>query len=161
MVRLFEHPVDAMKIRFELIIDADRDTVWDAFHNADNISRWQPTLKSFTHKSGAPGEIGAVSELIYAESDGDMIMTETITEIRRPDFIASIYEAKWSKSIVVNHFETLGNNQTLWVNHARHEFRGLMKLMAPFIRKSICKRSENDMQRFKLLVESQIASEQT
>ncbi len=150
-----------MKTKFEVIIDADRDTVWDVFDNADNIARWQPTLKSFTHKSGLPGEVGAVSELIYAEGNGEMLMSETITEKRRPDFMAGFYEAKWSKSLIVNYFETVDDNKTRWVSHANHNFSGIMKLMTPFVRKTICRRTESDMARFKLLVESQLTSEKS
>ena len=149
-----------MKTKYEVVIDADRDTVWDAFDNADNIAGWQPTLQSFTHKSGIPGEVGAVSELVYAEGNGEMVMSETITEKRRPDFMAGIYEARRSKSLIVNFFEAVDGNRTRWVSHANHSFSGIMKLMTPFIRKAICKRTESDMQRFKLLVESQRASEE-
>ena len=148
-----------MKTKFDVIIDADRETVWAAFDDTDNMSRWQSTLKSFTHKSGTPGEIGAVSELIYDEDGREVVMLETITEKRRPVFFAGIYKSRWGKSLVVNHFETVNDNQTRWAGHANHGFRGIMKLMSPFLRKKICARTEDDMQRFKLLVESQQASE--
>lgn len=150
-----------MKTKFELIIDANREIVWDAFQNTDNIYKWQPTLKSFTHKSGVPGDVGAVSELIYAENNGEMVISETITEKRRPDFIAGVYNARWSKSLIVSYFEAVDGNKTRWVSHATHDFSGIMKLLTPFFRKKICKQAERDMGRFKLLVESQVASDES
>ena len=146
-----------MKAKFEVIVDADRNAVWDAFDNPGNIPKWQPTLKSFTHKSGTPGEVGSITELVYDENGRELVMSETITERRQPDFMAGIYATKGSKSLIVNYFETVEGNKTRWVSHANHSFSGFMKLVSPFIRKTICDRTENDMQRFKLLVESQKA----
>jgi uncharacterized protein YndB with AHSA1/START domain len=148
-----------MKTKFEVVIDANREIVWDAFQNADNIYTWKPTLKSFTHTSGVPGEVGAASDLVYAENNGETVMSETITENRRPDFMAATYEARWGESLIVNYFEAVDGNKTRWVSHANHDFNGIMKLLTPFMRMRICKRAESDMGRFKLLVESQVASE--
>jgi hypothetical protein len=75
--------------------------------------------------------------------------------------MAGVYGARWGKSLIVNYFEAVDGNKTLWVSHANRAFNGIMKLLAPFIRKNICKRTERDMGCFKLLVESQIASEES
>ena len=98
-----------MKTKFEVIVGADRDTVWQAFDNPDNIVKWQPTLKSFTHKSGPRGEVGSVAELVYEEKGREIVMTETMTEKRKPDFMAGIYESKWGKTLIVNYFESMSN----------------------------------------------------
>jgi len=147
-----------LKTKFEVIISADRDTVWQAFDDPDNMVKWQPTLKSFAHKSGPRGEVGSVAELVYEENGREIVMTETITEKRKPDFMAGIYESKWGNALIVNYFASVEGNKTRWVGHANHRFKGFMKLMSLFIRKSICERTESDMQRFKLLVESQLAA---
>ena len=146
-----------MKTRNEITIDADRATVWREFDNADNLGKWQPTLKSFTHKSGAPGEPGAVSELLYDENGRDVLMTETMTEKREPDFMAGIYDSAWSKATIVNHFEAIEEQRTRWVIYANHQFKGIYRIMALFLRKSICGRTDDWMQRFKLLVETNAA----
>ena len=44
-----------MKLKHEIVIDAGRDAVWNAFDNPDNLKRWQPTLASYTPTSGEPG----------------------------------------------------------------------------------------------------------
>ena len=147
-----------MKVQTQVLIDADIETVWRAFDNPDNMARWQPTLKSFTHKSGKAGQPGAVSELLYDENGRDVLLTETITERREPDFLAGTYESKWGTTVIVNHFERIGEQQTRWVSYSRHSFRGIMRFLAIFMRGSMCKRADDDMQRFKLLVESQAAA---
>ncbi len=147
-----------MKFRSEVTIDADIDTVWRAFDNSENLSKWQPTLKSFTPVSGAPGQPGAVSEVVYEENGRTITMTETVTERRRPHFMAGTYRSRYGIALIVNHFEALDNGaRTRWVSYTNQAFRGIMKIMAVFVYKSIRERVENDMHRFKLLVESQIA----
>ena len=146
-----------MKLKTEVIIDADRDTVWRLFDNPDNLSKWQPTLKSFTHKAGNPGQSDSVSELVYDEKGREVVMTETITARREPDFLAGTYESKWGSAVVVNHFENTGDGQTRWVGYWNHRFRGVMKILSLFMAGSIRKRSQDDMQRFKLFVETELA----
>ena len=69
-----------MKTKFDVLIDADRDAVWATFDDADNIAKWQPTLKSFTHKSGTAGEVGAVAELVYEENGRPLVLSEIAGE---------------------------------------------------------------------------------
>ncbi len=147
-----------MKYRKEVTIDADIQTVWNAFDCAENLSRWQPTLRSFTRKSGTPGQPGAVSEVVYEENGRTITMIETVTERREPHFMAGTYTSKYGTALIVNHFEMVGDDRTRWVSYTNHVFRGIMKIMAIFAHKSIRERVENDMQRFKLMVESQVAS---
>ena len=146
-----------MKHKTEILIDADRSTVWRAFDDRDNMQQWQPTLRSFIHKSGTPGQAGAVSEFIYDENGREVVMTETITARREPSFLGGTYESKWGTAVIFNHFEETEDGRTRWIGHMNYAFKGIMKLMALFVWKSICKRSDADMNRFKLLVETQIA----
>ena len=150
-----------MKLKTEVIIDADRATVWRLFDDTDNLARWQPTLASLTHKSGTPGEPDAVAELVYDENGRNVVLTETITARRQPDFLAGTYESKWGAAVVVNQFEETQDGRTRWTAYWNHSFRGLMKFMALFARKSIIERTEGDAQRFKLFVESTVAGENT
>jgi uncharacterized protein YndB with AHSA1/START domain len=143
-----------MKRRNEIVIDADRETVWQSFCNPGNRSRWQPTLKSVTHRSGTPGEPGQVAELVYVENGREVVMTETLTEKRRPDFMAGTYETAHGHATVVNHFEAIGATQTRWTVYFYHRFKGIMRLMGPLFRKSVNARTEDRMQRFRRLVET-------
>lgn len=147
-----------MKLRLETVIDADLETVWAAFDNPDNMRRWQQNLQAFRHVSGEPGQPGAISELVYDENGRKVIMKETITERRQPDFLTGIYETPMGKTLIVNHFEAIGDNSTRWTAWCNFTFRGLMKITSLFVAGMIRKRSESDMQRFKLMVETDQAS---
>ena len=80
-----------------------------------------------------------------------------MTEKRKPHFMAGTYESQWSKALIVNHFEPINDGQTRWKSYANHNFKGLWRFFALFVRKSICQRMEDDMQRFKLMVETDAA----
>ena len=105
-----------MKLKYETVIDASLETVWAAFDNPDNMSRWQQNLESFSHISGEPGQPGAVSELVYDEKGKKLILKETITERREPYFLAGTYESPVATTLVVNHFEAIDENSTRWTS---------------------------------------------
>lgn len=143
-----------MKQKFEISIDAGLYKVWSAFDNPDNLSRWQQNFHSYTHKSGEPGQRGAIGELVYDEKGRKTVLRETVTERREPNFLAGMYESDHGSTIIVNHFEAIDENTTRWTSWCNYTFRGLMRFMSLFIAGSISRRTEGDMQRFKLMVES-------
>ncbi len=147
-----------MKTRHEVLIDAPRAVVWAMLDDGDQLPRWQPGLKSLTRRSGTAGQPGAVSELVYVEGGRELRVTETITERREPEFIAAVYASRLGKTLVVNHFEDSGDEQTRWVIYANHRFRGLMRFMSVFSADAIRERTDNNLERFKLLVESETRS---
>ena len=143
-----------MKLNFEQTIDASLETVWAAFNNAANKGRWQQNFESYTHTSGDPGQPGAISELTFNE-DGKMLMVnETIMECRKPDFLSANYDSEFATTIIVNHFRLVDKNTTRWSSWCNFTFKGFMKIMALFLASTIRKRTEDDMHRFKLLVET-------
>ena len=148
-----------MKHKAEVLIDADRDTVWHFFDNPDNMTKWQPTLRSFRNVSGTPGQPDAVSELVYDENGREVVLTETITARRDPEFLGGTYESRWGTVVILNLFEQTEDGRTRWSSNSNHQFRGLMRFLSLFMAKSICGRIDSDMQRFKLLVETEAAKE--
>lgn len=143
-----------MKLSFAITIDAGVDTVWAAFNDSGNMARWQQNFHSYTHRSGTPGQPGAVAELTFDENGKKVILTETIMERREKSFLAAAYESAGGSTIIVNRFAAIGDNETRWTSWCNFRFRGLMKVMSIFVAATIRKRTEGDMQRFKLMVES-------
>lgn len=143
-----------MKTRHEILIDAPREAVWAAFDDAGSRPRWQPTLKSRTQKSGEPGAVGSVAECVYDERGRKIVITETVTERREPDFLAGVHTTQWGRIVVVNHFEDAGGDRTRWVVYANHFFEGIMKVVSVFTGRRLRERTERDLERFKLMVES-------
>jgi len=147
-----------MKLKFETMIDASVEAVWAAFDNPDNMPRWQQNLESFHHVSGKPGQPGAVSELIYDEKGKKVILKETITERRDPNLLAGTYESPMGTTLIVNHFEVVADKSTRWTSWCNFTFQGFMKIMSLFVAGIIRKRTEADMERFKLMVETDQAN---
>lgn len=150
-----------MKLKFETVIDASQDAVWAAFDNPDNMMRWQQNLESFKHIAGKPGQPGAVSELVYDEKGKKVVLKETITERREPDFLAGTYESPTAKTLIVNRFEAVDDNSTRWTSWSNFTFQGFMKIMSLFVSGMIRRRTEADMERFKLMVETDQASNES
>ena len=146
-----------MKHKTEILIDADRETVWRFFDNIDNLPKWQPTLKCVRHVTGTPGQEDAVSERVYDENGREVVVTETITARRAPEFVGGTYESTGGTVVIVNLFEATGDGKTRWSSNTNHMFKGMTKLMSLFARQSICERIDADMQRFKLFVETELA----
>ena len=147
-----------MKLKFEIVIDASRDAVWAAFDNPENMTRWQQNLVSFNHISGEPGQLGAVSELTYDEKGKKVVLKETITERRKPDFLARTYESQVAKTLIVNHFEAVDQNSTRWTSWCNFTLQGFMRITSLFVSGMIRKRTRADMERFKLMVETDQAN---
>ncbi|MGI9203936.1 MAG: SRPBCC family protein [Woeseiaceae bacterium] len=143
-----------MKLNTEVIIDASLDEVWGAFEDSRNLGRWQQNFVSFTQKSGVPGQPGSVAELTYDEKGRTIVLTETIAERREQEFMAASYESRYGATLIVNRFEEVGSSATRWTTWCNFKFNGVMKLMSLFSGGAIRNRIEGDMQRFKLMVES-------
>jgi len=150
-----------MKLKFETVIDASREIVWAAFDDPNNMMRWQQNLESFNHISGEPGRPGAISELIYDEKGKKVILREEVTERREPSFMAGAYESPMGTTLIVNHFEEIDENSTRWTSWCNFTFKGFMKVMSLFVSGIIRRRTEADMERFKLMVETDQASNES
>ncbi len=143
-----------MKLKAEVSIDADREIVWRYFDDPDNLSKWQPTLESHEFVAGTPGEPDSICELRYREKSRLRIVRETITARRAPDFLAGIRESAYASAVVVNHFEDAGDGRTHWIAYWNYSFTGVAKFKTLFTHRSFRIRINDDMQRFKLLVET-------
>ena len=148
-----------MNFRKEITIDADRETVWRIFDDPEYASKWQPALKSQTHLSGPPDEVGAKSELIYDHNGRDLRVVATLTAKREFEFMAAIYDSDWSRTTISNRFESTADNQTRWAFEMEIRFKGIYKFFAMFLRKTMRSRGDDEMRRLKELIESAPSAE--
>ena len=144
-----------MKLRHEIVIRADRDTVWMLFTTNDRRPDWQPWIASADSVSGSPAAIGHVRRITTRGKPGETL--ESITEMRRPDFIAVIEESAGHKALVVDNFESVDESATRWTRWSNRSFRGLRRFTAVFEVAGSKERMVDDMNRFKLLVETEAA----
>lgn len=143
-----------MKYTSEILINLPRNRVVELFDNTANLSKWQPGLKSFTHLEGEPGEVGARSELVYEARKGDLLMTETIRTKQLPEQFHMSYKARGVFNEVENWFTEKEAGTTLWRTENYFQFRGIMKLLVPFMKKAFIHNTLMNMDRFKLFAEN-------
>jgi hypothetical protein len=84
-------------------------------------------------------------------------LTETITERREEQFFATTFASDKGTSLFAHQFEAVDENQTRQTSWGNFRFHDLAK-MTPFFTESAIKNLiEGGMQRFKLILESDIA----
>lgn len=145
-----------MQFRLEIILNASRLDVWEAFDNPGNLPKWQPNLRSFHLEGGLPGRVGAVSQLVYEEDGRETVLTESITERAEPYLLKGMYEGDGLTQIIKNTFSALSLEQTRWVVESEIVVRGFFRrlMLRWFSQRGIMARMQADMQRFKEMVES-------
>jgi len=143
-----------MKYTTEVIIHLSREKVIELFDNTENLYKWQPGLLSFEHLSGEPGQAGSLSTMVYDGRKGDLVMTETITHRKLPDEFHGVYKAKGVYNEIYNYFIEAEADSTLWKTVSVFRFKGMMALMAPFMKKAFMDNTLLSMERFKVFAET-------
>ena len=155
MDRAVESRAMRMRHRNEITIAASQQAVWRVFDDPDATQHWQPTLKSHTLIAGEPGEVGCVYELVFDNDGRDIKAVATLTEKQPYEIMASTTDSDTSFSTMRNRFQRIDDNHTRWFFDIEYRFKGLYKLVAFFLRKSMRVRADAEMQNFKTLVESE------
>lgn len=138
----------------EVTINLSRPEVVALFDNRDNLEKWQEGLKSIEILSGNPGQEGTSSRMIYETRKGELVMTETITRRNFPDEFHTIYKARGVYNEMYNYFEEKEGNNTLWRTVSVFKFKGLMALMAPFMKTAFTNSTILNMERFRNFAET-------
>ena len=111
-------------------------------------------MKSVEHRSGQPGQVGAVSRLTYDENGTEIQLEEIVRARKEPGEFSGTYDNSMSFNTIRNTFIELGENKTKWVLYCEFSFKGRFKLLSAVMGSRIKKRISADMIRFKKLVES-------
>ncbi len=144
-----------MKYSNEIDINLPLKRVIELFENPDNMKHWQPGLQSFEHISGARGQVGARSRLIYKMGKREIEMVETITKQNLPEVFAATYEAKGVHNMQFNKFIPVSENKTKWISETEFKFSGFMKLISFLMPGTLKKQSQKYLDDFKAFAEKQ------
>lgn len=142
-----------MRYTTEIRIQVPREKVIEMFDNTENLYKWQPGLLSFEPLSGEPGKEGSKSTMAYEGRKGDLVMIETITHRKFPDEFHTTYVTKGVYNEMYNYFSEAEAGITLWKTISVFRFKGLMALMAPFMKKAFTDNTLLSMERFKVFAE--------
>lgn len=147
-----------MRYTTEVTLAMPRGRVIELFDSTENLCKWQVGLKSFRGISGDPGQEGSRSELVYEGRKGDLIMTETITNRNLPHEFHGVYEARGIHNELQHYFYETPGGGTLWRSVNILRFRGLMALMAPFMKPAFKSNTLLSMERFRSFAEKSVSN---
>ena len=143
-----------MNFTTQVVISRPRPHVLELISNPDNLTVWQPGLKSVELLAGKKNQIGARSRITVEFRGLRIEMIETMVANEPPELFSSIYAAKGVKNLVENRFFAEGPGSTRWVIANNFKFSGLMSVIGVFLQDSISQQNRESMQRFKEFAES-------
>lgn len=138
-----------MKYSHDIVIELPREKVIELFHDQNNAFKWMEGLESWDNISGTPGTVGAKSKMVFHSKGRKLEMQEEITKMDLPDYASFIFTAKGVTNWNDNHFETIDENRTRWVQSNVFKFKGTIKIMAAFMPGAFKKQSLKYMHNFK------------
>jgi hypothetical protein len=150
---LYLQNFNEMKYTTEITIELPREKVIELFDSTENMFKWQDGLLSFDHIEGEPGQVGARSNMEYKSRKGKLVMTETITKRNFPDEFHASYKARGVYNEMYNYFTESSSQMTHWKTVSVFRFRGLIALMAPFMKSAFTGSTQLNMERFKTFAE--------
>lgn len=72
-------------------INKPRAEVWKYFTDQSKLKDWLPNVKSIENISGEPMTTGSKFKITF-EENGEIVMTETMTEVKEPEVFAFVLE---------------------------------------------------------------------
>jgi hypothetical protein len=137
-----------MKLNFtqQIEIACPIQEVIKLFADREHLAKWQPGLISSEQIETSPQP---KYKLLFQFGRRKMNMTETITRNNLPKHFDGVYEMKVVRNTVMNSFEKIDDMNTRWTNKTTFHFKGLMNLVAPFMKDNFRQQSWIIMKNFK------------
>ena len=140
-----------MIFRNESVIRRPLPDVIRLFHNRQLQSKWQNGLVS---NESLPAKDGKAQYLLmYTLGRRKLKMTETILEDDLPTQYKVHVRVKGAQHIASNSFSALQDNSTKWISEVEFEFKGLMNVLARFMKKNFEQQTLMYMKSFKAFAE--------
>jgi len=117
----------------------------ELFTEPENLKEWQDGFQRLEHVSGKPGEVGAVSHLIYIMRGKEELIEETLNTMNLPHEMSGTYIHRHMSNTMKVEFEALDKETTRYTNHIHYtQFNGFMinvmaKLMPGMFKKQVQK----------------------
>jgi uncharacterized membrane protein len=140
-----------IRYRLEIEIHKPIEQVTSLFINRDHLPKWQPGLLSSEQVESYPYPR---YKLRFDFGRRKMEMTETIIRNELPHHFEGTYVMKGIHNHIHNSFEPSGPGATRWIYDTEFRFKGLMKIVALFMKDGLRKQSEMIMANFKRFAEN-------
>jgi hypothetical protein len=141
------------KFTVRIIIKETIDIVTEAYIKPENIPFWMNNIEKYEVVKGKAGEAGSVAQIHYHERDKKYVMENKLEYCESGKKYVSTVS---SEALFVRTETTFSSANGTTKIHYTWSGRGkyfILKLLLPFMRKSIRKMAKNELIRFKNLVE--------
>ena len=138
------------RYRIETEINRPIDEVTRIFADRSQLTKWQPGIVSSELINENPHP---KYKLLFQFGRRKMYMTETIVRNELPHHLEGTYEMKGIFNRIHNSFESLGPGTTKWIYDSEFRFRGIISLVAIFMRNDFYRQSQIIASNFKKYVE--------
>lgn len=145
-----------MKFLCEVKVSLPLVEVIKLYDNVAHLDKWQTGFVSHEHISGAIGEAGAKSKILFKHNNREMELIETIVRKDLPEEFTAIYEHIHMVNTMTSHFEEIDDHNTLFQMKIEYtSFIGFMpKLMAFLMPGMFKKQSQKWLDQFKQFAET-------
>ena len=140
--------------KVSITINQAVETVWDKLMNPDNLKFWLTGFVSVEHVSGESGKTGAISKLKFMERGKEMEVMETVTAIKSNQqysftMTSTAFNAETDIRLI-----SFGTRTEMIQTVQFFPKQFMMKLLMPLLKRTMKKRMENELIRFKNFVEN-------
>lgn len=136
-------------------IDKPINQVYSSFTNIEKMKSWLSGFQSVEILSGKPNEIGSQYKLTITENGKEIVMYEKVTALTENEEFAFTMEHDAMTSHSRVRFVPLNNHSTEILIAVEIHGKGLVwKLVVPTIISTIKNRQENDLKKFKTMIET-------
>lgn len=130
------------------------DIVVAALMNADNFPLWTTHLERFELVEGTPGQAGAVGRLHYLENGRRYVMEDRMIEAEPGRRYVSEVSGDAIQARVETTLRPIGPSTEMTVRWSGRAKVFPLKLMLPFLRRSLVRQSQKELETFRQLVET-------
>jgi hypothetical protein len=125
-----------------------------ALLDPDNAVHWTTDLQRLEVLSGSPGEAGSVAHLHYLQKGRPYVLTDVLEEAVPNEYFRSKVEGGGLKVQVQTWLRKKNDGTEVRLRWVGRGTKLLTRLLLPLIRGAIARRSREDINRFKDLVET-------
>ena len=144
----------ASSIKVTTTINASPQKVWENFINPENLKYWLTGFVSAQPLTGAVGEAGSTSKLIFMERGKEMEITETVLiSIPHQQYVFRMEHTSFAAENDIRLISFGNRTELIQTTHLNPKGL-LMKLLLPFIKGAMKKRTLNELLKLKNLIES-------
>ncbi len=134
-----------MRLVHTVVVNAEREAVWNYVDDPNNLATLNPGLKSMRHVAGPERDAGAVYELIHTVGDREVLTTATITDRRPPSSMTTESTSEMGVTTTTFAFKSV-NYRTEWTLFIEYRFKGFYWLASLFTRGAMRKAQRAEME---------------